>query len=82
MSRQTTAYQWSHPNTGTSWQKKWLRAAFAVALGQARWLGRGAARAYCAANLLLLVLVVSALWTGLRGGQGGGATNGRAPAAA
>jgi high-affinity iron transporter len=32
--------------------------------------------------LVLLVLVVSALWTGLRGGQGGGATNGRAPAAA
>jgi len=31
--------------------------------------------------LVLLVLVVSALWTGLRGGQGG-ATNGRAPAAA
>ncbi len=32
--------------------------------------------------IVLLVLVVSALWTGLRGGQGGGATNGRAPAAA
>jgi high-affinity iron transporter len=32
--------------------------------------------------VVLLVLVVSALWTGLRGGQGGGATNGRAPAAA
>ena len=32
--------------------------------------------------VVLLVLVVSALWSGLRGGQGGGATNGRAPAAA
>lgn len=32
--------------------------------------------------LVLLVLVASALWTGLRGGQSGGATNGRAPAAA
>jgi len=33
-------------------------AAFAMALGQARWLGRGAARAYAVASLLLLVLVV------------------------
>ena len=32
--------------------------------------------------IVLVVLVVSALWTGLRGRQGGGATNGRAPAAA
>jgi len=33
-------------------------AAFAVALGQARWLGQGAARAYAVASLLLLLLVV------------------------
>ena len=32
--------------------------------------------------IVVVVLVVSALWTGLRGGQSGGATNGRAPAAA
>ena len=32
--------------------------------------------------IVLLVLVVSALWTALHGGQSGGATNGRAPAAA
>jgi high-affinity iron transporter len=32
--------------------------------------------------MVLLLLAVSALWTGLRGGQSGGATNGRAPAAA
>ena len=32
--------------------------------------------------IVLVVLVASALWTGLRGGQSGGATNGRAPAAA
>jgi len=33
-------------------------------------------------TLVLLALLLSALWTGLRGGQSGGATNGRAPAAA
>ena len=32
--------------------------------------------------IVLLALLVSALWTGLHGGQSGGATNGRAPAAA
>jgi high-affinity Fe2+/Pb2+ permease len=32
--------------------------------------------------IVLLVLVVSALWTGLRGGQSGGTTSGRAAAAA
>jgi hypothetical protein len=33
-------------------------AAFAAALGQVRWLGRGAAGAYAVASLLLLMLVV------------------------
>ncbi|MFL5308850.1 MAG: FTR1 family protein [Myxococcales bacterium] len=32
--------------------------------------------------IVVVVLVASALWTGLRGGQGGGAASGRAPAAA
>jgi hypothetical protein len=32
-------------------------AAFAASLGKARWLGRGAARVYVIANLILLVLV-------------------------
>ena len=33
-------------------------AAFAASLGQTRWLGRGAARAYVTASLVLLLLVV------------------------
>lgn len=34
-------------------------AAFAASLGEARWLGRGAARAYVIANMILLLLLVA-----------------------
>src|SRR5207245_11192865 len=40
------------------WSSPRATAAFAAALGQVRWLGRGAARAYVIASIVFIILLV------------------------